>query len=64
MWGYDESREDLTYEHWYAVFCQKMKWLYESREAKVFLAFMRLITALVVQMMELLFDKINRAISL
>jgi hypothetical protein len=63
MWGYDESREDLTYEHWHTV-PEDRRWLYESRGKGFPAVSMRVITALVVQMMGYCLDKINRAISL
>jgi hypothetical protein len=45
-WGYDENREDLTYEHWYAVILPEDREmaLQKVEEAKVFLQIMRLIT--------------------
>lgn len=38
MWGYDENREDLTYEHWYAVILPEDREmaLRKVEEAKVF----------------------------
>jgi hypothetical protein len=63
MWGYDESREDLTYEHWHNSTRRQRNGFTKVEGAK-FSWYLWGDYRISRANDELLFDKINRAISL